>query len=400
MNSYVQVVGSGLICSIGTNYDECLNALRIGEHGIRPLDMLSSAHTGTLPVGQVTLGDEELVRLLGLENREVTRTAMLGLHAAREAVNNSGLKDITRWRTGLISGTTVGGMDRTERFMPEYLQDHTAGKLADVALHGCGAVTEFIAGELGVRDFVSTINTACSSSLNAIVYASRLINHDVLDVAIAGGTDALTKFTINGFNSLMILDKALCRPFDAERNGINLGEGAGYVVLLSDKVVREERLNPVAYVSGFANVSEAFHQTASSPDGRGAYASMEKAIEMAGLSGGEIGYINLHGTGTLNNDLAEGMALRRLFGATIPPHSSTKSFTGHALGGSGGIESVFCLMTLEHQCILPNLRFQSPMPEVQLTPATGFTAGKVDHAINNAFGFGGNCSSLILSRAR
>src|SRR5690606_19294809 len=101
--SYVQVVGSGLICSIGTNYDECLNALRIGEHGIRPLDMLSSAHTGTLPVGQVTLGDEELVRLLGLENREVTRTAMLGLHAAREAVNNSGLKDITRWRTGLIS---------------------------------------------------------------------------------------------------------------------------------------------------------------------------------------------------------------------------------------------------------------------------------------------------------
>lgn len=396
MNSRIHVVGKGIVCAIGRNYSECLESLQREKHGIRPLSSLSSIHSAVLPVGEVSVTNAALAHQLGL-TKTVTRTALLGSYAVREALESSGLQDVSRWRTGLLSGTTVGGMDRTEFFIRDFLKDPAGGNLADVVLHGCGAVTEYIAEIHGIKDFVTTINTACSSSVNAILLAARMIRHGMLDLAIAGGTDALTRFTINGFNSLMILDKDLCRPFDANRNGINLGEGAGYLVLASERVVREEKMKPGIFINGFANTNDAFHQTASSPDGRGSYASMQKALTMARLRSDDISYINLHGTGTQNNDLSEGKAIHRLFGDSIPPLSSTKSLTGHTLGASGGIESVFSLMALEHQCLLPNLRFETPMPEAPLTPVLKFRQHPVRHVMNNAFGFGGTCASVIFS---
>jgi 3-oxoacyl-[acyl-carrier-protein] synthase-1 len=192
-----------------------------------------------------------------------------------------------------------------------------------------------MADDLGISDFISTINTACSSSVNAIILASRMIRSGQLDVAIAGGTDALTKFTLNGFNSLMILDKEPCRPFDATRAGLNLGEGAGFMVLVSEKVLKEGSIEPLAYVNGYANTNDAFHQTASSPEGRGSFLAMSKALEMARMEPHAIDYINLHGTGTVNNDSSEGTAIRRSVWRKNTPMSSTKSFTGHTLGASG-----------------------------------------------------------------
>ncbi len=152
-------------------------------------------------------------------------------------------------------------------------------------------------------------------------------------MVVAGGTDALTRFTLNGFNSLTILDSAPCRPFDGTRSGLNLGEGAGHVVLVSDRVRKETGAKSLSTVAGYANTNDACHtQTASSPDGRGSYAAMEKALQLAGLTTGQIDYINLHGTGTLNNDLSEGTAVKRLpSGDAIPRLSSTKAFTGHTL---------------------------------------------------------------------
>jgi 3-oxoacyl-(acyl-carrier-protein) synthase len=221
----------------------------------------------------------------------------------------------------------------------------------------------------------------------------------LLDVVIAGGTDALTRFTLNGFNSLMILDGAPCRPFDATRSGLNLGEGAGYVVLASDRVLKEAGAASLSVVAGYANTNDAYHQTASSPEGRGSYAAMEKALQLAGLTTGQIDYINLHGTGTLNNDLSEGTAVKRLFADAIPRLSSTKAFTGHTLGASGGIEAVFSVLAIQHQCVFPNLRFQQAMPELDIVPQTRFEAGvKVRHVMSNSFGFGGNCSSIIFSQ--
>ncbi len=397
MNPTIHVVGAGVISSIGNSYDECFKALQNGEHGIRPLTSLDSIYKDILPVGEVNLTNEELAHHVGMD-KPVTRTSLLGLYAAKEALHDAGINNFDRLRNGLISATTVGGMDRTEIFFPSYLKDKTSGHLSDVVHHGCGATTEVMARTLGIKHFISTINTACSSSVNAIMYGARLIQHGILDVVVAGGTDALTKFTINGFKSLMILDDDLCRPFDNDRKGLNLGEGAGFVVLVSDKVLKENNLISKAVVFGFANTNDAFHQTASSPEGRGSYDAMEQALNMAKLNPQAIDYINLHGTGTSNNDLSEGTAIKRLFHDKVPRLSSTKSFTGHTLGASGGIEAVFSIMALHHQCVFPNLRFQTPIDGLDIVPQRAFEKLPLTHVMSNSLGFGGNCSSIIFSK--
>lgn len=376
---------------------ETLQAFRNESSGVGPITLFNSVYSGKLPVGEVKLSNEQLSRKLSLKPY-VTRTALLGIHAAREAVSNAGI-NLKKWRTGLISATTVGGMDKTEHFFCDFITDRTKGKLREVINHECGRSTELIADDLEVKGFISTINTACSSSVNSIALAARLIKHDQLDVVVAGGTDALSKFTLNGFNSLMILDSQPCRPFDAGRAGLNLGEGAGFVVLTSERVKKEEKLKSVAYVNGYGNTNDAYHQTASSPEGRGSYAAMQKALAMSALSPKDIDYINLHGTGTLNNDLSEGTAIVRLYPDGYPKLSSTKAFTGHTLGASGGIEAVFSIMAIQHRCVFPNLRFEYPIPEVNVTPQQKFEEGvNMKHVMSNSFGFGGNCSSIIFSK--
>jgi 3-oxoacyl-(acyl-carrier-protein) synthase len=391
----VYVAGAGVISAIGNSWSENFFALRGGITGISDMMVLNSAHN--LPVGEVKLTNHELAYRTGTSSR-ISRTALLGIHAAKEAYLDSGIRNMKFWRVGLISATTVGGMDRTEKFFPHFLQDTHKGRLRDVVNHECGRITECIADALELDGFLSTINTACSSSVNSIMYGARLIRHNQLDVVFAGGTDALTLFTLNGFNSLMILDKSPCRPFDASRAGLNLGEGAGFVVLVSTRVVEEEGLHPFAKVSGFANTNDAFHQTASSPEGRGSFSAMKQALEMAGLAPSEVDYMNLHGTGTLNNDLSEGTAVKRLFGDKYPRMSSTKSFTGHTLGACGGIEAVYSLMSLREQAVFANLRFETPMPEVGILPQQHFEHATVKNVMSNSFGFGGNCSSILFSK--
>lgn len=396
MKGNVYVAGAGAICAIGNSLPETLRSFRSKTSGIDHITTLDTIHKGVLPVGEVKLSNRELSEKT--KAGKVTRTALLGIHAAQEALTNAALKNFSRYRVGLISATTVGGMDLTEDFFVHFSKDQTKGRLRDVVNHECGRSTELIADALNIRHYISTINTACSSSVNAIIFGTKLIQRDMLDIVIAGGTDALTRFTLNGFNSLMILDKEPCRPFDATRNGLNLGEGAGFVVLVSEKVLNDEKSNPLARVSGFANTNDAFHQTASSPEGRGSYNAMSQALELAYLKIADIDYINLHGTGTVNNDQSEGTAVKRMFGDSMPKLSSTKSFTGHTLGACGGIEAAFSVMAIEKQCVYPNLRFAQAMPEIGITPQTEFESAKIDHVMSNSFGFGGNCSSIIFSK--
>jgi 3-oxoacyl-(acyl-carrier-protein) synthase len=289
-------------------------------------------------------------------------------------------------------------MDKSEDFFVEFTKDNSKGKLRNVFDHECGSITEIVADELGITDYMTTISTACSSSANAIFYGARLIKNDLLDVVIAGGADSLTKFTLNGFNTLMILDKEFCKPFDDNREGLNLGEGAGYVVLVSDKVAKTLSKPLYCKLSGYTNSNDAYHQTASSPEGTGSFLAMQGALAKSGLQPSDIDYINLHGTGTPNNDSAEGTAIKRLFGQDYPPMSSTKSFTGHTLGASGGVEAVFSVLAVKHGLIYPNLRFKTPMNELDLIPEKHFSKGKqINHVLSNSFGFGGNCTSLIFS---
>ena len=398
MKAPVFVVGAGVITAIGNSLSENLESFQMERSGIAAIQNLDTIDKHVLPVGEVKLTNGELQQRLGLK-KSFTRTAMLGIHAAREAIRHSQIRNIKRWRTGLISATTVGGMDRTELFFSEFREGPGAGKLRDVVHHACGNSTELIADDLGINGFVSTINTACSSSVNSIMFGSRLIQQGMLDVVVAGGADSLTQFTLNGFNSLMILDQQPCRPFDATRRGLNLGEGAGFVALVSKKVLMAENLISYCRVSGFANTNDAYHQTASSPEGRGSFAAMQQALEMSMLGPEQIDYINLHGTGTVNNDQSEGSAIQRLFGESPPLLSSTKSFTGHTLGACGGIEAAYSVLTIREGCVFPNLRFQEPMPELNLKPQTSFQSGlNINHVMSNSFGFGGNCSSIIFSK--
>jgi 3-oxoacyl-(acyl-carrier-protein) synthase len=398
-SSSVFVAGVGVISAIGNTASECLASFEKGHAGMSDMRWLESIHRGEFPVAEVKWSNEELAARSGLSTK-TTRTASLSLIAAREALENASIENFAQWRTGFVSANTVGGMDKTERFFQDFHSKQDKGRLKDVVYHECGSATELVADCLGIREHISTISTACSSSANAILFAARLIKHNLLDLVIAGGADALTRFTLNGFNTLMILDRDLCKPFDENRNGLNLGEGAAYLVLVSGRVAQTLKNSPFCKLSGYFNANDAYHQTASSPTGIGSLLAMSGALERAALSPSAINYINLHGTGTQNNDSAEGSAIQQLFERPYPKMSSTKSFTGHTLGASGGMEAVFSALSIQHGIIYPNLRFSQPMKGLSLIPETVFQKNQpVKHVLSNSFGFGGNCSSLIFSKA-
>jgi len=398
MDPEVFIAGVGIITAIGNDVPECLCSFEKGLAGMSDIAYVDTNHRHNIPVAEVKLSNNELAKIAGISS-EISRTTLLGLTAAKQALKDADIADLSSLRTGFISANTVGGMDKSEFFFKDFVADNRKGKLRNVFDHECGCVTEAIADQLGIKDFMTTISTACSSSANAIFYGARLIKNDILDVVVAGGTDALTKFTLNGFNTLMILDKDYCKPFDENRQGLNMGEGAGYVVMVSAKVAKKMKKALYCKLSGYYNSNDAFHQTASSPDGTGSYLAMKGALEKSGLKPMDIDYINLHGTGTSNNDNTEGMAIKRLFDPNYPPMSSTKSFTGHTLGASGGIEAVFSVLAIRHGIIYPNLRFETQMHEFSFAPAKKFLKDqKINHVMSNSFGFGGNCTSLIFSR--
>ena len=395
----VYVAGVGVVSAIGNDTKSCLQSLENEAAGIGPITSLDTIHKNKLPVAEVKLSNRQLAAATGLP-ANVSRTALLAMMAAKEAWLDAGMAGIAGMRTGFISANSVGGMDKTETFFPGFLANNNSGRLQNVVHHECGAVTELVADGLGIKDYITTISTACSSSANSIFFGARLIKHNLLDVVVAGGADALTKFTLNGFNTLQILDKEWCMPFDENRRGLNLGEGAGYVVLVSEKIAASLRQQPYCRLSGYANANDAHHQTASSPDGAGSYAAMKGALALSGLQTADISYINLHGTGTYNNDISEGTAIQRLFAPHYPKMSSTKAFTGHTLGASGGIEAVFSALAVKNNFIYPNLRLQTPMEALPFVPEKIFQKNvSVNHVLSNSFGFGGNCSSLIFSKA-
>ena len=398
MGSRVFVAGLGAITAIGNNVSECYKSLEGTKTGIGDILFLDTIHKGRIPSGEVKMNNQELGVMGGISG-DFSRTILLSLIAANEAFSDSGISKSKSLRVGLVSANTVGGMDKTEDFYPDFLKDFRKGKLRYVFDHECGSISEMVADRLGIRRFITTMSTACSSSANAIAYAARLIKDDLLDVVISGGVDSLTRYTLNGFNSLMILDRGLCRPFDDDRQGLNLGEGSAYIVLVSEAVAKNSAHTPYCELKGYNNSNDAFHPTASSSDGTGPYLAMKGSLERSGLQPQDIDYINLHGTGTANNDSAEAKAILKLFGPNYPPSSSTKTYTGHTLGACGAIEAVFSILAIKYGVVYPNLRFQTPMKEIPFLPVNEFLVNKgINNAMTNSFGFGGNCTSLIFSK--
>ncbi|SDR77407.1 beta-ketoacyl-[acyl-carrier-protein] synthase family protein [Gramella sp. MAR_2010_147] len=389
----VAVTGMGITSAIGGNIDQTLLSLKNGKDGISYPEILSTNHTN-LPVGEIKLSDSELSEILNLpKDHSCTRAALIGIHAIRELLKTSGFDEFPE-DMGLISGTSVGGIDKTEQHFYDF-KDKSEFRKYIQAQHP-GFTTEKIAEYFGLKGFVTTISTACSSSANAIMMGARMIESGKFKRVIVGGTDCLTKFTLNGFNSLKILSEDKNCPFDNNRNGLNLGEAAAYLLLEAEDCIGKKDI--MGKIIGYGNANDAFHQTASSEDGEGAFQAISKALKKAKISTMEIDYVNAHGTGTQNNDLSESIALNRVFGNIVPNFSSTKGFTGHTLGAAGALEAIFSLLSINHGEIYPNLNFNAKMTETGLIPVTNVLKTNINTVLSNSFGFGGNCTSLIFHK--
>ncbi|MCR5035717.1 MAG: beta-ketoacyl-[acyl-carrier-protein] synthase family protein [Bacteroidales bacterium] len=396
MTSPILITGCGVISAIGRNKAETLDALLNNRSGVGPLVYLKTEHK-EFPVGEVKMSDEEMRKHLNINDKAITtRTALMGMMALDEALKDARLTPYMLPKVGFISGTTVGGMDMSEQYYLDYISNDSHKEY--IKVHDCGSCSEMTAEHFGKFAFITTLSTACSSAANAIILGANMLRRGEAEIVVVGGSECITKFHLNGFNSLMILDTKPCRPFDATRAGLNLGEGAAYLVLETEESAKRRGVKAQAILSGYGNACDAFHQTASSPDGEGAYRAMKEALELADIQPSEIGYINAHGTGTPNNDLSESHAVMRLFGDNVPPMSSTKPFTGHTTSASGSIEAVFCILALQHGFLPANLNWSQPMDD-GIVPVHQSVNKELKHVLCNAFGFGGNDSSLLLSKA-
>ena len=399
MSKGVAITGMGIISAIGNNVEENYVSLIQRKKGISRIQKIDTIHRGDIMVGEIETTNDALSKQLNLpKDHNYTRTALLGVMAAKEALSQAGIKNINTYKTGLVSSTSVGGMDMTEKYYYEYLENPDCQKY--ILTHHAGDSSQKIAEQLGIKEqLVTTISTACSSAANAIMLGARLIKAGKLDRVVVGGSDCLSKFTINGFKTLMILSDTYNTPFDENRKGLNLGEAAAYLVLESEEVIKAENKKVLAYVSGFGNANDAYHQTASSENGEGATLAMQQALKIAGLHPEQIDYINAHGTATGNNDLSEGRAFINVFGNEVPDFSSTKAYTGHTLAAAGAIEAVYSVLALQNNTIYPNLNFKTPMKEFHLRPVTETKEKELTHVLSNSLGFGGNCSTLIFSKS-
>ncbi|TRO66419.1 beta-ketoacyl-[acyl-carrier-protein] synthase family protein [Christiangramia sabulilitoris] len=389
----VAVTGMGIISSIGRNLDDTLFSLQNAKDGISKPEILITRHKNT-PVGEIKMTNSDLSEILNLPpDNNYTRAALLAVFAINELLRKSNFIHFPE-DTALISGTSIGGMDKTEEHYFDFQEKKEVRKYIQ-AQHP-GFTTENVAAYFGLGGKVTTLSTACSSSANAIMMGARLIASGKLKRVIVGGSDCLTRFTLNGFHSLKILSQTKNRPFDDDRDGLNLGEAAGYLLLEADDCLNGKKI--MGRICGYGNANDAYHQTASSENGEGAYRVIMAALKKADLSPSDISYVNAHGTGTNNNDLSESVALTRIFGDNVPPFSSTKGFTGHTLGAAGAIEAIFSLLSLQNDEIYPNLNFQNHMLETGLKPVQVLRKQKVDTVLSNSFGFGGNCTSLIFRK--
>lgn len=393
--SRIVVTGMGVISALGNSLEENHASLIKGTCGISSLELVQTKYAATLRFGEIKIENHQLKKNLSANENNITRTTLLALHAFNEAVADSHLSaaELSCYDTALVAANTVGGMCLTD----ELYRDSNSITVGSPYLesYDCASTALYLQQRYGIKGIVNAVNTACSSSANAIMFGARLIKNGYAKRAIVGGTDSLAKFTINGFNSLNIFAPQNCRPFDKERNGLNLGEGAAFLVLEREDDVPNKK--NYAVLAGYANTNDAFHPSSLSENGKGPYLAMKESLRVAKLSPSQINFISTHGTGTENNDEVESMAMMRVF-TDVPQFVSTKSKIGHTLGAAAAIETVFTLLALSNDEVYPSLNFTTPIESTRLKPVTSYKKNNIENVMANSFGFGGNCSSLVFSK--
>ena len=367
------------------------SALREGRSGLRPNDY-APAPLDTW-IGRVE--GLEAVRLpaaLADYDCRNNRLALLSLEQDDFIAQVGALRErLGAARIGLFLGTSTSGIEETEW---AYAQRDGEGHLPASYRYGQTqspfSLGDFCRRVLALEGPVQVISTACSSSAKVFASAARHIAAGLCDAAVVGGVDSLCQSTLYGFNSLELVSSAPCRPWDARRNGINIGEGGGFALLQRAADGAEG-----VRLRGYGESSDAWHMSTPHPDGDGAVAAMQQALSRAGVEAGQVGYINLHGTSTPSNDRAEDRALCRVFGRDTPC-SSTKGWTGHALGAAGITEAVFSALVLKHGYLPPSLNTTQIEDGLQAGVLLLGREQKVDLVMSNSFGFGGSNCSLLL----
>lgn len=394
----IAVAGVGVVTCAGRGTDRTLGALRNGgAHPLPPVGIRSDLPSPP-PVFEVP--EEALaeppVRLPGGRGRRAERLALV---AALDCAGAS-LQRLDPERLGVIVGATVGGMNHTE----DWVEHETRGGLGHVAVRPAirhlplWDVPNALASRIGARGPAFAVATACTSGSQALTVAADLIGTGVCDAVVAGGVDVLARLTYHGFASLGLLDAARCRPFDSARAGLNLGEGAAFLLLVGQGVARRAGLVPIAWLEGWAATADAHHATAPRPDGSGLASAMRNALDIAGAGAGSIDWVHAHGTGTRNNDDVEAEAIASVCGRGAVPVSSTKHVFGHTLGAAGAVSAVVAVLAAKHGFVPGNSPVSSASDAVALVPPGGFRR-PVRRVLVNAMGFGGTNCALLLAGA-
>jgi len=390
------ITGTGIIAAAGCGVAAVWESIRADQPGLRPLTLFSSPRFARHLVGQVR---EDVDLLAG--NARGSRSDKLAWIAAREALAGAGLADglggLDPGRVGVLFGATVGGMLGTEKFLAALLRENKS-RFGPLRFHECAGAADLCAQKIGAGGPVATLSTACSAGALALYAAAELIEQGQADAMLAGAGDSLSRLTLNGFGSLLLLDPNGCRPFDARRAGISLGEGAAMLILEAEETALARGAAILARFAGWGASCDAFHATAPQPEGRGACAAVQRALARAGWQPAEIDFVSTHGTATPDNDAMESAALKTVFGGKVPPFSSVKRFFGHTLGASGAIKAVLAVQSLRAQAIPGTPGFEVADEKLGLKPVTAFRAQTVSRILSNSFGFGGNNVALVFEK--
>jgi len=368
----------GIISALGQGVGCHVDSLKRNCSGIKPLKLFTPSPGNLFPVGEIPDFKQTL---------NIPRTHALAFLAAQEALSTTRVVP-----DSIILGTSTGGMPLTEELLRRNEKDADRYKY-----HAASSIAEYLADVLRCSGLVLTITTACSSGAVAIKLAYELLSCGKANCVLAGGADALCRLTYYGFNSLQLIDPTGAHPFDRDRNGMTVGEGSAMVILEAGESIPD---NAIAELLGGGLSCDAYHPAAPDPEGKGALAAMKKALEDAGISPSNVGYINLHGTGTQDNDLAEAKAIHSIFGENVPLVSSVKGATGHSLGASGAIESIISAAAIRDGLIPANTGCINPDPALNLKPVLAPFEQKVETVLSNSFGFGGNNACLVLADPR
>jgi 3-oxoacyl-[acyl-carrier-protein] synthase II len=399
----VAVTGIGIISAIGSTLPDFKGGLFNGACGIREISLFDTAGYTCRLGGQV---DEKHLdaQFNPRQVKRISRCDFLGLIAAREAISDcrTQLNLYDRDRIGVVMGGGAGGMQSWEKFRRILFEKKIRPAPSLVLASSPCTLTDLIANHNGFKGTRSTITTACSSSANAIGYSYDLIRSGAMDMVVTGGSESLSELTFAGFNSLKVMSPEPCRPFDINRKGLSLGEGAAVLILEDFELAGKRGSKPYAEVLGYALNSDAYHMTSPDPKGKGMQRVMTNALKYSGIDADQVDYINAHGTATKLNDQVEADAISRVFGDRSQNEicvSSTKSMVGHCLGASGAIEAIATILAIANQTAPPTIHLETPDPDCDLNHVAGISRQrKIRVALSNSFAFGGNNTSLVFKR--